>query len=431
MKKLSLIILSLLICFGIFVPQTKAAPSDRVYVVDVEGKIDKGLTRFIEKSIDTAENHGARAIIFNINTFGGLVDSGVNIRDLIVNTNIETIALVNDRAWSAGALVALACDKLYMAPGSSMGAAETRPNEEKYISAFAKEFKATAEIQNRNPDIAAAMVDADIVIEGITEKGKLVTLTANEAVELEMADGKLAGISQIASRIGASDGVIKKLNPALADKFIRYITDPVIGGILIIIGFVGLLVEGVVPGWGVPGSIGVLAFASFYGGNLLVGNTSWGIILLFVAAIILLGLEIFVVPGFGITGISGFILLAASILLTFDNLAVGLYALSLAIILGTAAVVILLRMLGSNKNWNKIALTTSQNKEEGYMAPGQKKELLDHEGETITPLRPSGIARINGERVNVVSRGDYIPKGRRIKVIKIEGTRAVVREIEG
>lgn len=426
MRRWTLILLTMLLLIA---PATQAAPSDLVYLVKVEGEIDTGLAQYIDKMLDEAEDMGARAVILEINTFGGFVDSGVAIRDRLLDSTVETVAFVKDRAWSAGALIALACDKIYMTPESSMGAAETVPNEEKYVSAFRKEFKATAERQGRNPDIAAAMVDKDIEIPNVIERGKLLTLTGTEAIKLKMADGEATTLKSVLAALGAEDGTVRTAEMSPVHRFARFITNPYIGALLITIGFIGIAVEAMTLGWGVGGTIGVLALAVFFSGNLLVGNTNWGLILLFAAGMVLLGIELILIPGFGVTGITGIGLILTSLFLTFENAVVGMYAISFALILTIVAVVFLFRFIGKSEAWSRIALKTTQTKESGYLAPIVRWELMGKEGVAMTTLRPTGTALIDDERVDVVSEGAYISQGNKIKVVKIEGTRIVVREI--
>lgn len=425
-------ILGVMVLLGILMPLTPvayAAPSDLVYVVDVDGSIDRGLARYIEKSLTNAVQDEIKAVIFRINTFGGLVEAATQIRDDIVDSPVMTVALITERAWSAGALISLACDRIYMAPESSMGAAETRPKEEKFISAFRKEFKATAEKQGRDPDVAASMVDADIAIPGVIEKGKLLTLTAKEAVELGMADGRFSTVQEILPLIKAEGAVVKELEPSSTDRFGRFVSSYAVSTLLVTIGFIGLIVEAVTLGWGVGGSIGILSMAVFFGGNLLVGNTSWGLILLFIGGIILLGLELFVVPGFGITGLAGIGLVVVSLFLTFESPVVGMYAISFSLLVGVVALILAFKYFETSKAWNRIALNMSQTKEKGYSVPTMKAELIGLEGEALSTLRPAGTALIQGERLDVVSEGGYIIKGSLIKVVKVEGTKVVVREI--
>lgn len=426
LRRWTLILLAMIL---LVTPVIHAAPSDLVYLVKVDGEIDAGLAQYIDKMLDEAEQVGARAVILEINTFGGFVDSGVAIRDRLLDATVETVAYIKDRAWSAGALIALACDKIYMTPESSMGAAETVPNEEKYVSAFRKEFKATAERQGRNPDIAAAMVDKDIEIPGVIEQGKLLTLTASEAVELKMADGESTTLKSVLKALNAEDGTVRTTEMSPVDRFARIITNPYMGALLIAIGFIGIVIEAMTLGWGVGGTIGVLALAVFFSGNLLVGNTNWGLILLFAAGMVLLGVELILIPGFGVTGVTGIGLILTSLFLTFDNAVAGMYAISFALILTIIAVIIMLRFFGKSQAWHRIALQTTQTKEGGYIAPVVRHELMGKEGTAITTLRPTGTALIDGERVDVVSEGAYINQGNKIKIIKVEGTRVVVREI--
>lgn len=422
---IGLLLLMLTIC----TPFVQAAPSDLIYVVKVDGEIDPGMTKLIQRGLVTAKQDGARAIIFEINTFGGLVDSAVEIRDAIIDSPVPTVAYVKDRAWSAGALIALACDKIYMTPESSMGAAETRPKEEKFISAFRKEFKATAEKQGRDPDLAAAMVDADIEIPGVIEKGKLLTLTGTEAVKYKMADKVVNSLQDIRVELGSADGTYEYLEASLTDRFARFITNPYVSALLVAIGFIGIIAEAMTLGWGIAGTIGVLSLSLFFSGNLLVGNTSWGLILLFIAGMILLAIELFLIPGFGVTGFAGITLALTSLFLSFENPTIGMYGVSLALLVGVATVIVMFRYFGHSKAWSKIALHTTQTKENGYLAPVIRTELIGLEGEALTTMRPAGTALIDGERVDVVSEGGYIDKGSKIKVIKVEGTRVIVREI--
>lgn len=421
------ILLFAVLCSGFSI--AKAAPSDLVYVANVEGEIDAGLAKFIERTLDKAEREGAKAVILEINTFGGYVDAAVEIRDALIDSPIETVAFVKDRAWSAGALITLACDKIYMTSESSIGAAETRPKEEKFISAFRKEFKATAEKQGRNPDIAAAMVDSDIEIPGINPKGKLLTLTGSEALKYGMADKTLQTLKDVETEIGVADGSVRFAEMNLTDRFARIVINPLIGGLLITIGFICIAIEAATLGWGIAGTIGILALALFFSGNLLVGNTSWGLILLFVAGLILLGVEIFLIPGFGVTGITGIILALASLFLTFQNPVLGMYAISFAIVFAVITLTILAKYFGRSKVWQRIALQTSQTKEHGYLAPRARTELVGAVGEALSVLRPAGTALIDGERVDVISDGGYIQQGSSIKVVKVEGTKVIVREI--
>ncbi|HAV21169.1 MAG TPA: peptidase S14, partial [Firmicutes bacterium] len=182
-----------------------------------------------------------------------------------------SIAYVKGRAWSAGALITLAAEKIVMARTASIGAAETIPKEEKQISALRGEFEATAENRGRDPEIAAAMVDADISIEGLVAKGKLLTLTAQRAKDLGFIDAIAASRQEALAEFGLEGAKVVETAQTRAEKLARFLTDPTVSSILLTLGFLGLLFEITTPGWGVPGTVGVLALAQFFGGRLVVG----------------------------------------------------------------------------------------------------------------------------------------------------------------
>ncbi|MFW5992193.1 MAG: ATP-dependent Clp protease proteolytic subunit, partial [Halanaerobiaceae bacterium] len=217
---ISMLTILLIISFTV---QLAADGPELVYRIPVTGNIDNGLFRFVERGVAAAEGDGADLIVFEIDTYGGYVDPAIKIRDLILSTELPTVTFVSGRAWSAGALIALAGEELFMVPGSSMGAAETRPDDEKYISALRKEFKATAETRGKNSELAVAMVDADLEIEGMIVSGKLLTLTAREAVDNNMADDMVAAIPTLFEKLEGQPGQIVEIDMTLAEKAARYI----------------------------------------------------------------------------------------------------------------------------------------------------------------------------------------------------------------
>ncbi|NLU25109.1 MAG: nodulation protein NfeD, partial [Clostridiales bacterium] len=240
-----------------------SALAGEIYLLTATGTVDNSMYRYISRGIAAAEAAGAAALLVEVDTFGGLVDSAINIRDRLLEAEIPVITFVKQRAWSAGALISLAGNNLVMAPGSSIGAAETRPKEEKYISAFRKEFQATAELRGRNPEIAAAMVDADIEIPGVIAAGKLLTLTATEAEKLGIADGVATSREAALNSVGIS-GRIVRVEKTLSDNIIGWITHPIISGLLLAIGFAGIALEVFTAGWGGFGSVALIALGLFF-----------------------------------------------------------------------------------------------------------------------------------------------------------------------
>ncbi|MBO8125810.1 MAG: nodulation protein NfeD [Firmicutes bacterium] len=416
-------LLILFFCFLLTLP----AVAGQIYYLTASGTVDNTMYRYISRGIAAAEEEGAEAVLVEIDTFGGLVDSAVNIRDAILESRVPVITFVKQRAWSAGALISLAGNRLVMAPGSSIGAAETRPNEEKYISAFRKEFQATAETRGKDPQIAAAMVDADISIPDIIEAGKLLTLTAKEAYELRIADA-IAGTREAAAHAAGYQGKLIPVKKTLSDTVLGWITHPVISGFLLAMGFSGLVLEILTAGWGGFGSLGLISLGLFFAGHYYSGSASLNLIPMFAVGLVLLLLEFFVVPGFGLTGIGGIALILLSVFLAFNNFSAGLAAVSVALLVSVILILIGFKKLPKSRLWTKLSLGTSLSTEAGYVSRTTKADMVGKAGEAITALRPSGAALIEGERVDVVSEGGWIEPKTKIIVTKIEGPRIVVRE---
>lgn len=402
--------------------------TDLVYKISINGDIDPGLYSLTERGIAEAEELGVDLILIEIDTYGGYVDSAVKIRDLILSTNIPTATYVKRRAWSAGALIALAGEKLLMAEGSSIGAAETRPNDEKYISAFRKEFKATAESRGKNPDLAAAMVDSDIEIEGIVSSGKLLTLTVDEALEYEIADFKAKNEGELFKKLDIYPSEIKTIEFSMTEKAARVITRPTITTLLITIGILALLAEAFISGFGVFGTVGFLSLGAVFSSYIYYGVAGWGLAVLFVVGIVLIAIEIFAIPGFGITGIGGIIAIFASIYFLFPRFDIAITAIATILLLSVAGFIVMLKLFGGSRLWKRISLGESQTKEAGYLAQSDKKALTGKIGLAATPLRPAGIVDIEGERIDVVSEGGFIGKGEEVIIYKIAGNRIVVKK---
>ncbi len=419
----------ILIVVMIFVARADLdAASGQVYLIEVTGEIDPGLAYQVEKGIREAEEKRVDLILLEIDTYGGLVDSAIRIKDAIMASDVSTAAYVNGRAWSAGALIALSAADLSMSPGSSIGAAETRPREEKYISAVRKEFAATAESQGRDPFLAEAMVDSDIKIEGVVERDKLLSLTASEALEEEMIENIFNSRSELLEYFDLAEAEIYEVETTAAESLARMITNPYLSSLLLIIGFIALFIELTIPGFGVGGTVGLISFALFFSGHSIIGDGGLGLAILFMAGILLLILEIFVIPGFGIAGAGGIIAMITSIFFIFPTTETALIVIAIVLIFSVIGGIIVFKFFGSDKFLNNIALEKT---EKGYVAQKQKIDLLNKEGETISDLRPAGAVKIDGERIDVVSESSFVEQGVKVKVVKVAGNRIVVREIKG
>ena len=416
----------------------------KVYWGNIDSEIDLGLSPYISRVVSEANSAGAEAIIFKINTFGGRLDAATEIKDAILSSKALTIAFVNNRAISAGALIALSCNKIAMAPGSSIGAATVvnqsgEKQSEKYQSYMRGEMRSTAEKNGRRADIAQGMVDERVVIKGLVDSTQLVTLTDEEARKYGIADTIVANKEELLKAFNLENAQIITVNKNWAEEVVKFLNNPIVSGILILIGFFGVIAEIKTPGWGLPGTAGVIALLLFFGSSYILNLASALDIILFVAGIVLLALEIFVIPGFGVTGISGIILIFVSLFLAltpngpffnYENISIAIIQLTGAIVGALILIFLLAKFLPKTNAFNRLILANEEKADQGFVSYPSEKELLGAEGIALTTLRPAGTAEFNGKRVDVVADWEYVERGKRIKVLRVEGIKVVVKEVK-
>ncbi len=406
--------------------------SQEVYVVPVEGTIERGLYAYMNRAFEDAGEENADLILLEIDTEGGMLDAAFKIKDLIVQENIPVYAYVRGRAMSAGAFLAFAADELYMSPGSNMGAAEARmgdqPADEKVMSAWESEMRSVAELRGRDPDIAAAMVREEMEIEGLVDSGRLLTLSASEAVEYEMADGIVENYQELFEKTGFEGAEIIEYPMAWAEVLARFLTSPIVASILMSIGMAGVIIELTSAGFGIAGTVGLASLGLFFGGHIFAGLAGYEVLLFFALGIVMLLIEA-VAAGFGIFGLLGIVSSGFAIVLSAEDTEQGLTLLVYSILGTIIILVVAFRFLVRSRFWDKIVLRHTEDKDKGYVGPNENyKDFQDKEGVTQTPLRPAGTAIIDGDRVDVVSEGGYIEEKKEIKVVKVEGSRIIVRE---
>ena len=426
-------------------PGVSTAQTSVVYIAPIEGMIDLGLAPFVQRVLNEATQEGAAAVVLEINTFGGRVDAAVLIRDALLNARVPTIAFINKRAISAGALISLAAQKIVMANGGTIGAATpvamgqpgapAQPVAEKTVSYVRKEFRATAEARKRPPIIAEAMVDADVEIPGLVQKGKLLTLTTEEALKHKIADFRAETLESVLEQLNLAEAQARRISPNWAEGLVRFLTDPIVSSLLMTIGMLGIFLEIRTPGFGFPGALGIASLALFFWGHWLVQLAGWEEMLLVASGFALLVLEIFVIPGFGLAGVLGIGALLAGLSLsligggaTWEFVAIAIGRVLISVFLALAASLLLLRFLPRLPFGRQLILETGLAAGEGYAsAPASDTTWLRKSGSTFSPLRPAGIAVIDGERVDVVSDGEFIDAGMPIVVTRVDGNRIVVR----
>ena len=413
--------------------ETEQGAYDCVMMIPVDDVVELGLSSYLERNIARAEDVQADAIVLVLDTPGGRVDAAQDIKRILYSTDIHTIAFVKDQAISAGAYIALCCDEIIMAPGSTIGDAEMLINgeraDEKYLGPWREEFAAIAEDKGRDPEIAKAFVDRDIAIEGVIEAGKLLTLTPQRAIELGMADGMVKDETALLESMGAADARIVYGEMNGAEKITRFVTNPNVAPLLLAAGILLLAIEFVTPGVGIFAILGIILLALYFGGHMIAGMASWFALLLFVVGIILCFIEI-LVPGFGIFAIGGIGCIVGSIFLTTPDVITAVKYLTIVLVAMAVCAPIILKLFSKSKLFDRLLVRERLTTEDGYVAGRQEQaDYIGACGVAATTLRPSGTVELeDGTRIDVVTRGEFIEKGESVQVVHKEGTWLVVEK---
>ncbi|CAM5205853.1 NfeD family protein [Lysinibacillus sphaericus] len=416
-------------------PLTTAFASSKVYHVPIHDEVERGLHAFLERAFKEAEENYAEAIVLEIHTPGGFVNAASDIAMLMDATEIRTIAFINKDAHSAGAFLALHADEIYMVPNGTIGAAAVIDSvgnaaDNKAHSAWLAQMQAAAETSERDPKYALAMADPKINLPEYRAGGdNLLTLSAAEAKKVRYSEGTVANFQELLAVTGLKGSDIVPIEPTFAEKIARFITNPLIIPILLSVASLGLVMELYSPGFGVPGIMGLSALGLFFFGHMVAGFAGYETLLLFIAGLALVIAEFFV-PG-GIVGILGGVLIILSLLLAGANITQMIIAIVIALVVAIIGMVVLMKFFGKKMHvLNKLVLMDATTTEEGYVSNVNRTELLGKVGVTITPLRPAGTIRFVNERIDVVSEGGYVDVGKNVEVIKVEGSRIVVRQTE-
>jgi len=423
-----------------------AGEASEVWLLRIEGEIGRGTVPFIRQGLLEAEEAGAAAVVFEFATPGGYLDAATLSRDLILGAGVPTIAYVNREAYSAGALLALACERIFFAPGGVMGAAtpvyfdatgEMRTASEKVMSAVRAMFRATAEARNRDPNVAEAMVDPDVEVPGLVERGKLLTLTAKSAAEWGYSDGEAATLAQALALAGLDGATVSEFKPRWVDTAVATLTAPGLAALLIMVGILGLLWEILTPGFGVPGTVGLGSLAVFFWAHYLAGLAGWESIVLLAVGVVAIVLEILVFTGsdFGLSGIAGLVLIGLGLYLGMVGPLAdpGQAGTALAVVTGAILAgvvissVILARLPRTRLRIGGTILQTAIRGRASDPAEARPTPWVGRRGTAVTDLRPAGAAEFDGERVDVVAEGGFILKGEAVVIVRDDGYRKIVR----
>jgi len=517
--------------WALLVATPVVAAQDFVVVCPIEGMIDDGVAVFVERAV--REGRGAKAIIFEVDTPGGLVDSAIRISQAILSAPAQTIAYVKGMgAISAGALISYSCDEIIMAPDTNMGAATPvvmsaegmTPTGEKEVSFMRAKMRALAERHNRNPAVAEAMVDKDIelrlyrddegkpqivgfypdttgegqtapmaredpadivrrVLEGLPPElepvrriakevlqeegqdlppeqpeepvyvgesevilsgGKLLTLTPQEAIRYGLISTTANTIEEVMAYYSCDGIEIRRLAMTMAEKVFRFLTNPMVSGLLLMLGIGGLYLELKTPGFGVPGILGLVCLALFFGSHYVLGIAEAIDLILILTGLALILAEVFLIPGFGVAGITGIACLVIGFYLSLTNVPIPQYSwdyarlkdagLSLMVALVTLVgfVYVVWKLFPYTPFYAKLVLAHAQLADQGYVVQTaeQRDTAIGRKGVASTMLRPAGKGRFGDTTYQVVSRAEYLAKGTPIVIVTVDGNRYVVDRLE-
>lgn len=470
-------ILAAVVTSSVF-PIAAAQENDRrsgggqVFVLPLKGGIDQSLMILFRRAFREVERAQPDAIVIDIDTPGGRLRETEEIIGWMRSLETPVYAYVNPRALSAGAIISLGSDRIFMAPGSRIGSAlpimmspgggvQSLPSDiqEKVLSDTRALVRGLAQENGHSEDVAIAMVDPDQEVKigerVVCEKGQLLNLTAREAVEIIPPDKKpllaeavVDDVNALLEHVGLVDATIVRFEPEPAERLARFIV--LVGPVLFSLGILGIFIELKTPGFGIPGIAGIVCLAIYFFGHYVAGLAGMEDIALVAIGLVLLGLEVFVIPGFGVAGILGILLIVAGTILGMipylpdspsklpdvNGTAIADYfqgaLLRMLIMIGLSAVgiYVLSKLLPKTSIYNRLVLQTALSRDEGYTSgDAGQRELLGKEGVAATALRPAGIAMFDRERLDVVSSGEMIEKGARVRVIKVEGRRIVVEPV--
>lgn len=467
------------------VAETGLGSGQTVVYIPVDTEVQFGLGGFIKRAISEARANSSAAVILGIDTFGGRVDSALDIINHIESAgDIPVVAYVTDKAWSAGALIALGCDQIIMKSGSSIGSAtpvagggpagQTQALSEKYVSAIRAKFRSVAEKNGYPPTIAAAMVDKDIEVKQvridnqlefltndeiellkeqkkqykvekvISAKDKLLNLTAEQAVEVTIAVAVSNSINDVLAQLNLSGARVDNKQRNWSEQFASFVTGATLSGLLLMIGLMALYTEMSNPGFGWAGILGLACLGLLFWGKYIVNLAEMTEMIIFFAGVVLLLIEIFVIPGFGVTGIAGLAFMGLGLYLAFVPFVVPEAPWDFNLFFKTATIMILavagsitgflvlMHFLPELPGMKRLVLTTALGQEKIPASGSEsKRELaIGQQGQALSDLRPVGKAEFEQDVVDVVAETGYINKKEKIKIIKVEGNRIVVRAVK-
>lgn len=419
----------------------------KVLVLDIKEEIAPPAWLKAKKAYEVARRDGIGLILIHMNTYGGMLETADSLRTLFLQSEIPVWVFVDNNAASAGALISIACEKIFMRSGASIGAAtvvnqagEKMPD--KYQSYMRSMMRATAEARHRDPNIAEAMVDPSGKVEGIADSGKVVTLTATEAQKLGFCDEIAESIPEVLTKGGISSYTLTHLELTALERLIGFLVKPAISGLLILVIVGGIYFEFQSPGAVFPIVAALIAVALYFAPLYLQGLAAHWEIALFIIGVILIAIEIFVIPGIGIPGIAGVFLVIASLTLAMLNnggldfspvdgskIIQAFFIVVISMFTSIVGSLLLSKMLFTTKLFGGLALNTVQDTSQGFIGTDlSMNNLTGKQGRVYSMLRPGGKVEVDGDIYDAVAEVGYLDKGEMIIVIRHETNQLVVRK---
>ncbi|MGM0619887.1 MAG: NfeD family protein [Bacteroidota bacterium] len=467
MRKIQVLLVVLLILPVVCISEAGENDEKLVYKFNIKEEIAPAIWRQTQQAFEAADTLGADVFLIHMNTYGGTVLDADSIRTKILQSTIPVYVFIDNNAASAGALISIACDSIYMRPGGSIGAATVvnqtgQAMPDKYQSYMRSTMRATAEAKGkkivvvgndtiqqwrRNPKIAEAMVDPSVFIEGIIDTGKVLTFTSGEAIENGFCEGVAENIPEMLRKVGIEEYRIVEYKPSFIEKIIGFLVHPVVSGLLIMGIIGGIYFEMQTPGIGFPIGVAILAAVLYFAPLYLEGLAANWEILVFLIGLILIAVEIFVIPGFGVAGISGILLVFIGLVLSLignvdfdfspvdtDKLGVAIMTVVFGLFGGFILALYLGNKLFTAKSgvFKNLSLNTVQNISEGYL--NVESSFLNLKGKTGTAqtvLRPGGKVLIDGEVYDAMAETGFIDRGEDIIVVKVGTSQLYVDRPEG
>jgi membrane-bound serine protease (ClpP class) len=445
MKEMKRNILLLLLILGAF---PNLAQQKKVMLMDIKDEIDPSMKRYVDLAIGHAEKINADLVIIELNTYGGALTDAKDIGDKLMAFKKPIWVFVNPNAASAGALISISCDSIYMSGGASIGAATVVDGEgkkaiDKYQSYMRSYMRTAANHSHRDPKIAEGMMDESFKIDGVKEVGQIITFSTPEAIKNGYCEGEVESVEALLKKYKLDQADITHFKLSAVDAIINFIINPAVSGILIMLILGGLYFEVQAPGLGLPGLIALIAAILYLVPYYLTGLAqNWEVIAFFIG-LVLIAMEVFVIPGFGVAGVSGIILTVGSLVLMmlnnnlfdfeFVKIKDILYAVLSAVggLMGSFALLFFGgAKLANTSAFRAITLSDTQQSSKGYSVNVNKEIMIGKRGVAFTILRPSGRVMIDNQLYDAFSRGGYIEKDTPIEVVNEEGSTLRVKALE-